>query len=95
MRTFDGEEFGKAVVEAVQAAIERRCLELEVKIARLEAQLEQKSFAYVGSFRQGQTYNANTFVSDRNAIWFCRQTTKERPREGNSSWEMACKGASK
>ena len=95
MAKFDGEEFGKAVVEAVRAAIERRCLALEMRIVKLEAQLEQKSFAYVGTFKQGQTYNANTFVSDRNAIWFCRQTTKERRREGNTSWEMACKGSTK
>ena len=57
-----------------------------------EAALEQKNFASVGVLKGGATYNANSFVTDRGSIWFCRQTTKERPGDGNTSWVLACKG---
>jgi hypothetical protein len=79
-------------VAAVKSYVNTRCAALEVKIARLEAALEQKNFASVGVLKGGATYNANSFVTDRGSIWFCRQTTKERPGDGNTSWVLACKG---
>jgi hypothetical protein len=46
--TFDGEEFGQAVLEAIKANVDRRCAALEAKITRLEAMLEQRNFSYSG-----------------------------------------------
>ena len=65
---FDGETFGEEIVSAVKAFVERRCSALETKIARLEATIEAKNFAYMGTWKEGKVYAPGQFATYSGAI---------------------------
>jgi len=71
------------------APLRTRIENLEAKNVRLEAALEQRNFAYVGSFKEGATYSPGMFVTHSGNIWHCQFRTTSRPGNGDAAWTLA------
>jgi hypothetical protein len=88
-------QFGAATVEGLKVALKNRddkIALLEMKLARLEATLEQRNFAYLGVFKEGKIYGPGMFASHGGALWHCNQiNTTTRPGDGAAGWTLAVK----
>jgi hypothetical protein len=91
-----GGEFGRSLARTVKEFVAKplhdRIAALELKIARLEATIEQRNFAYLGVWKEGKVYGPGSFVTFSGAIWHCNQHhTTTRPGDGNVGWSLAVK----
>jgi hypothetical protein len=94
-----GPEFGTEVAHAIKdymrrtiAPLEARIQQLEATNARLQAEIEQRNFAYMGVWKEGKVYGPGSFVTHSGAIWHCNQfKTTTRPGDGAAAWTLACK----
>ena len=59
---------------------------LKDRIKELEANL----LDYRGTWTEGETYDARTFISHGGSVWFTATETKARPGEG-IDWRLAVK----
>ena len=94
--TQDAEDFGRDLAistkDAINKALEKRCSVIEAKLARLEAMIEQKNFAYMGVWKDGKVYGPGSFVTYSGALWHCNQfNTTTRPGDGAAAWTLAVK----
>ena len=72
--------------------LEARIAQLEATVVRLQAEIEQRNFAYMGVFKERRVYGPGSFVTHSGAIWHCNQfNTTTRPGDGAAAWTLACK----
>lgn len=83
--TFDGEEFGQAILEAIKSYVDGRCAALETKIALLE----QRSFSYQGVWKDGKVYGVGQFVTYDGSLWHSNIFhNTQQPGDGNAAWTL-------
>jgi hypothetical protein len=70
----------------VMTALFGRLMAMEERIAELEA----NPLTYRGTFEEGVTYPARSFVSHGGSMWFTPTKTKSRPNEG-APWKLVVK----
>jgi hypothetical protein len=68
-------------------ALERELEKLRARVAELEA---RPTLKYLGTWREGKTYSAGTFITDAGSVWYCHASTSSRPGE-NADWQLAVK----
>jgi len=81
----------KSIAEATKADNAKVREDLEALYALIKV-LEDRpqALAYAGVWSAGQEAQKSFFYTDRGSIWFCRESTQERP--GTSAcWQLACK----
>jgi hypothetical protein len=69
---------GEAVREHVTAPTNARITALDTRIKALE---ERPALAYGGTWSPGQQSNRGVFYTDRGSVWYCRESTRDRPGE--------------
>lgn len=84
---FDGEEFGRDIVQAVKDYVERATKPLERRIAELEGRGEMK---YCGIWEDGREYLRGNFTTTNGSLWHAEQPTRSRPGT-DSTWRLAVK----
>ncbi len=67
------------VVKAIGRPMKDERDKLEARIAALEAR--PQALAHGGTWASGQRSEKNYFYTDRGSVWFCRESTHDRPGE--------------
>jgi hypothetical protein len=75
------------LIQAVMSAVAPVVHALEQRIEELE---RRPTLKYLGTWREGRTFSAGSFVTDRGGIWYCNAATTSRPGE-NADWSLAVK----
>jgi hypothetical protein len=67
----------KSIAHTMRADDAKLRADLEERIKALEAR--PAALAYGGTWNQGQQSTRGIFYTDKGSVWFCRETTRDRP----------------
>jgi hypothetical protein len=79
-----GDQAIAAIKSYVTRELDKRVAALEARIKRLEDEDRPAALAYGGTWKSGQESKKNFFYTDRGSIWFCKESTADRPGETNA-----------
>jgi hypothetical protein len=69
----------------------KRVIDLEAKLADIEAKGLAGAMSYAGVWRDGQSYAKGTCVTSSGSLWHANRDTSERPGQGDSGWQLMAK----
>jgi hypothetical protein len=81
------EKWSKETAALVRGFVERQVAPLRERIEQLE---QRKTFFYRGTWSEHEQYDEDDFVTYQGSLWHCRETTRQRPGDGNV-WQLAVK----
>jgi hypothetical protein len=62
------------------------------KLQKRVDQLEQRSFSYQGTWKDGKVYSPGQFVTYSGGLWHSNVFhNKQRPGDGDAAWQLAVK----
>ena len=82
MPAFDGESFGREIVEIIKGYLAN----FEKRLAALEA----TTLKYSGTYVEGKTYRRGEFTTCQGSLWHCEEQTSSRPGS-DATWRLAVK----
>ena len=79
------------IVDGMLTAIAELLRQVNGRLDALERDVnEVRAFRYCGVWSEHQQYNANDFATHNGSVWHCRESTRQRPGDGNV-WSLAVK----